>query len=38
MTTEFSLEEKKLKDNEHPYAVGHRILVKVMGILNEVDQ
>ena len=32
MTTEFSLEEKKLKDNEHPYAVGHRILVKVMDV------
>ena len=38
MTTEFSLEEKKLKDNEHPVAVGHRILVKVMDVAEKTSK
>ena len=38
MITEFSLEEKKLKDNEHPVAVGHRILVKVMDVAEKTSK
>mgnify|MGYP003680295848 FL=1 len=38
MTTEFSLVEKKLKDEEYPYAVGHRILIKIMEVADKTSK
>ena len=36
--TEFSLVEKKLKDKNHPIAVGHRILVKTMDVAEKTNK
>ena len=36
--TEFSLVEKKLKDKDHPVAVGHRILVQTLDVSDKTSR